>query len=352
MCLLFGQPHIYGSTTKQLLHITYPIHLLKLGKVARTRKKRSTASTDSLSTAEILGIVERLKTQRYRDSTRNTYCRIWKVFAKFYLRLDVKPEDWENKIILFIGFLVDCELQSSTIRTYHSAIKGILAESGIQLNEDTFLLNSLTWACRLRNDQVIHRLPIHKQLHNLILAKVEDNFGEKQQPYLIKLYKVMFTAAYYGLLRAGEITKSPHVLKAKDVFTGKNKPKILFILWTSKTHDRSTKLQMIKITGSSYQLNKFCPFQIISDYIKVRPDAISTEEQFFVYPDGSPVTANKLREILKLMLKEANIKNDLFNLHSYRIGRCSDLFKLGLSVETIKKIGRWKSNAVFAYLRD
>ena len=75
-------------------------------------------------------------------------------------------------------------------------------------------------------------------------------------------------------------------------------------------------------------------------------------EQFFVYGDRSPVTQEKLRKTLKDMLERMNYNSALYNLHSLRIGQCSDLYKLGLSVETIKKIGLWKSNAVFTYLRD
>ena len=61
----------------------------------------------------------------------------------------------------------------------------------------------------------------------------------------------MFISTYYRLLWAGEVAKGPHVLLTKDVHIGKNKQKFLFILWTSKTHVKSAKPQMIKITGSS-----------------------------------------------------------------------------------------------------
>ena len=55
---------------------------------------------------------------------------------------------------------------------------------------------------------------------------------------------------------------------------------------------------------------------------------------------------------LKFMLQKLKLNADLYNVHSLRIGHCGDLLKMGVSVETIKKIGRWKSNAVFNYLRN
>ena len=151
--------------------------------------------------------------------------------------------------MLFVAFLVDNNLRSSTVKMYISAIRGVLAVEGIKLNEDQFLLTSLTRACRLQNDRVIHRLLIYKDLLHLIIKRIELHFGSLQQDYLMKLYKAIFIAGYYGLLRAGEIAMGPHVLLAKDVHVGKNKKKLLFILWTSQTHDLSQKPQMIKISS-------------------------------------------------------------------------------------------------------
>ena len=52
-----------------------------------------------------------------------------------------------------------------------------------------------------------------------------------KQFYLESLYKAIFVLAYYGLMQIGELTQSNHVLKAKDIQIGVNKPKILLILF-------------------------------------------------------------------------------------------------------------------------
>ena len=194
-----------------------------------------TAST--LSTSEITSIVDRLKSQRHRDLTKHMYHRIWKIFAQFYAKLDVKPECWSDRIVLFIGFLVENNLKSSTIRTYISGLKGVLADEDIQFDSNQFLLTLLTKACRLRNDRVIHRFPIYKDLLHILIDDIYQHFGDKQQISFQTLYTAMLMASYYGLLRAGEVAAGPHVLKARDVLVGTNKRKFLFILWTSKTHD-------------------------------------------------------------------------------------------------------------------
>ena len=277
------------------------------------------------------------------------------------MKLDVKPKTLEDRLVLFVRFLVDNKLKSSTVKTYISAIRGTLADDGIKLNEDQFLITSLTCACRLQDDRVIHRLLIYKELLNLILQKIDVYFQGLQQLYLAKLYKAMLVVGYYGLLHAGELGTGPHVLLAKDVHIRKNKNKLLFILWSSKTHNKGVKPQMIKISSEPVDLSQkivkrstqkmtYCPFSMLRDYIDCHPQAFNIEEQFFVFCDNTAVTTTNLRNTLKNMLKLLNFDTKLYNLHSLRIGRCCDLYKYGLSIETIKKIGHWKSNAIFTYL--
>ena len=303
-------------------------------------------------------MIERLKCQRYRDSTHDTYYKIWKIFGQFYQKLDYKPDTWEEKIVLFAGFLIDNNLKSGSVRSYLSAIKGILAEDNIKIQEDEFLLSSLMRACKIKNDIVIMRLPIYKDLLNLILKQTDKHFNKLGQIYLRDLYKAMFASAYYGLLRAGEITDSPHTIMANDVYIGENKKKILFVLHSSKTHGPGDNPQFIKITKTpniDYEdtdSEEFCPFRILKTYIDNRPGTRTETEKFFVHGDNTAVTAYQLRSTLKTLLKKLNMNADLYNLHSFRIGRCSNLHKLGVSVETVKHLGRWKSNTVFKYLRN
>ena len=263
--------------------------------------------------------------QRYRDSTRANYYKIWKLFGRFYLRLDVKLTEWNDRILLFVAFLIENKLKSSSVKSYISAIKGVLAEDNIFIEEDSFLLSSLTRACKLKNDQVITRLPVYKQLFHLLLNQTKCHFESKGQNYLLILYTAMFTASYYGLLQAGEVTEGPHVILAENVHIGVNKDKILFILKSSKMHSKGNKPQQIKLTREKMDKckpNKFCPFKILQNYISARPAAVSSSEQFFVFADRSPVKPNPMRLVFKTLLTAMNIDANLYNLHSFRIGRC------------------------------
>ena len=141
------------------------------------------------------------------------------------MRLDYKPSSWEQRISLYAAYLVDKGTQLSTLKSYFSAIKKILWDDGFELNTDTVLLNTLARACKTVNDTVTAQLPIKSHLLAILLFEVERLFNK--QHYLEIMYKSIFLLAYYGLLRIGELTSSPHTIKAANVSIGQNKDKII-----------------------------------------------------------------------------------------------------------------------------
>ena len=343
------------------------------GRIKRLKKKkskngssRSTSSASSrISTKNLELIVDRLKGECHRNTTRKMYHKVWKQFALFYQRLDRCPPTWEERIVLFIGYLIQENKQSSTIRSYLSAIRAVLKTEGVKLNKDLFLINSLTRACKLKNDKIKVRLPIDRAILEKILTQTKKHFENEQnnQPYLSLLYRTIFATAYFGMFRIGELTSGDHAVLAKDVSVGQNKKKMLFTLHSSKTHGKGNLPQSVKITSTStlpkHKVKKekpsskaHCPYHLLKMFGKLRGPYWKKQcEPFFVFADRSPVQPHHARNCLKTVLKKAGYDETQFSFHSFRIGCSNTLLKLGLSVETIKKLGRWRSNAVFKYLR-
>ena len=210
-------------------------------------KSDSSSEYSTISTTGIKAIVERLRTQQFVDSTKAMYYRVWKQFSNFYFRLDAKPGNWVDRLVLFAGFLIDQGKKSKTIKSYISALRAVLKEDNQKFDYDTALLTSLMQACRRKNDFTNTKLPIRKPLLMLLISTIPDLF-EAEQPYLTVLYKAIFTTMYFGLLQIGEATQSPHVIKARDVHVGSNKNKIMLVLHTLKMHNKSSKPQIIKIS--------------------------------------------------------------------------------------------------------
>ena len=206
-----------------------------------------------------------------------------------------------DRLVLFTGFLVDSKLKSTMVRSYISAIRCVFADLGEKLEENMFLMKSLTRACRVKNDHIVRRLPISTAVLKLLLDGLTKMFGS--QPYLEKLYSALFSSAFYGLLQIGEVAQSPHVILVKNVHVGQNKDKILFILESSKTHTKGDKPQLVKITKSttaasqSTKCSTYCPFELIRNFIKVRQLSEKDNEQFFIFADRSPVIQSNVRKV-------------------------------------------------------
>ena len=273
-----------------------------------------------------------------KQTTRKTYHSVWTKFNKFLLRLDVMPSTWERRVAVYCAYLIDQGLQSSTLKSYVSAIKSVLKSIQYPWQDSKLYMEALTRICSSENDIVTTRLAIGKNLLNLIIYELIRMFEQNNQPYLLELYKMIFLLAYYGLLRISELTKtvSGHAVKAKDVHVGYNKDKILLILYTSKTHSRKSKPQQVKITALESHTNKnlFCPFKTIRKFTAIRGHTyIDDSENFFIFSDDRPVSAMHVRTILKTVLTQLGLDPKFYGTHSFRIGRTTDLEKAGQNIE-------------------
>ena len=267
------------------------------------------SSSSTISSSAIREIINKLKVQGRRSSTRHNYHTVWKLFNNFFIKLDQKPAKWEDRLILFVGFFIENGRKATTVKSYISVVKAVLQEDGVPLNIDRCLINSLTKACRYQNDMVHTRLPICKNLLMLILAKIPEIVTE-QQPYLIAMYQALFSTAYYGLFRVGELCESPHTVKIRNVHISNRKNKLLFILRTSKTHWKDVPPQAITISSDAVvqmhsrtvKKNRWCPYQLLRDYITLRKKGRFIDEQFFIFRDRSPVKPEHMRTTLKKAL--------------------------------------------------
>ena len=267
----------------------------------------------------IHSVIERLKYAQNRNSTVQNYYTIWKKFNKFVIRLDRIPADWEDRAYLYAAHLVETGAQSSTIKSYISAIKMVLVCNGYEWDQRKILLNTITKACKLQNDVVKTHLPINCNLLEMILFEVEHFYTNGEDvapdPFLAMLYQALFAIAYYGLLRIGELATGTHPVKAKDVRIGSNKNKILLVLHSSKMHGKESHPQKIKITSRSaadpWEIKyhrHFCPFKLMRKYFHSRGIYTDKEEPFFIFRDGTPVTPDNIRTVLCSMLEKTKLE--------------------------------------------
>ena len=242
-------------------------------------------------------------------------------------------------------------------------VRGFLSSETLQTRVDLIvdkydwkdskiLLHTIVKACKLSNDIVKHRFLIHLNLLEMLLFEI-DRYYKNSQPYLFCMYKALFCMAYYGLMHIGELALGDHSVKASNVHLASNKNKLLIILYTSKTLDKSNNPKKITISECEKVGRKrrfFCPFKAIRDFIMIQGCYVSDNENF-VLENRLPVKPIMVRNLLRKLILHLNLNPKLYDCQSFRIGHAVDLEKFGVSVEEIKRLGCWKSNAVYRYLK-
>ena len=329
-----------------------------VGSCRKNTTGSSQGDSSTISAHSMNLILERLKANSCRKSTNQSYLGTWRRFNQFLLKLDWKPPSWEERVSLFVAYLVDKGIQSATVKSYVSAIKKTLITDGYQWDDTKILLSTLTGACKLINDRVFTRLPIQIGLLELLLFEINRKFiGQR---YIICLYQALFAIAYYGLFRIDELCetgRADHSIKVINVHVATNKNKILIILPTSKTHGKGDQPQKIKITANDdtssclSRSRHFCPFNLMQKYIEIRGGYDTPDDQFFVLSDKSPLKADSVRSVLKELVTRVGLEPKFYSVHSIRAGRASDLAKFHYSVDEIRRCGRWSSNTVYRYIK-
>ena len=146
-----------------------------------------TSSTHELITTEHFNLIlERLKANQNRKSTQHNYHRIWRQFGHFLLKLDTIPLSWDQRLCLYGTYLVEQGAQSSTLRSYMSALKKILRIDSIKVNDDKVMLGILIRGCKMENDRIYVREPIHIRLLEILLFELGRMYSSpgNSQPYV------------------------------------------------------------------------------------------------------------------------------------------------------------------------
>ena len=279
----------------------------------------SSSGSSTISRKHIELALQKLKASQTRASTTKNYHAIWRIFNNFLIRLVDKNKSrltWEQKVVLFGTYMVEQGAQSQTIKSYFSAIKHILKTDGYPWDESSAMLSIITRSCRIVNDRLKIRLPIRVRLLEQLLFEMDRKYGN--QLYLNILYKAMFSIAYYGMMRVGEIAMGSHAAKAKDVHVAHNKDKILIMLYTSKTPGVESKPQEIKVEGIQNTTQRFfCPFKLMRRYMAYRGEYLQDTEQFFVFSDRSLVDRAHVCTVLRDLLTRLTLDALLYDTHSF-----------------------------------
>ena len=86
----------------------------------------------------------------------------------------------------------------------------------------------------------------------------------------------------------------------------------------------------------------YCPLAALDSYEAIRGNA---DGPLFLQQSSIPLTRPHLATFLRSCLIFSNLSTRLYNTHSFRIGRATQMAIDGFNDDTIKSTGRWNSTA-------
>ena len=279
-------------------------------------------------------------------SSFKVYRRAWSLFNQASVHMGLQFNGSidlplsADQIILFVGYLSNSGFASASITSYTSAIGYIHKLLNLPDPTGQFMVQKLLSACNKVNNSVDTRLPITISILQRLVQALDHTVST---PYLRQLFKAMYSIAFFGLMRLGEITQDTN----KDVSLSFDQVQFTnsAVLLTIKKFKHTLSLKPVQLVLPAQQDKSIC---LLFQYLKLRGN---TSGPLFRYFDGLPVSRKFFTTNLKLALQFCDLNTDLYKSHSFRIGSASFYAQNGFSDSQIREMGRWSSNAFLKYIR-
>ena len=286
----------------------------------------------------------------FAKRTLATYRRNWEEFIGFLDSVNL-PLILEDGILdIFIAHLHLKGLQVSTIKSKLSSVSAVLKANGIDKNFYSYRLRHILIGAGKLKSPIKPRLPISSE----ILVRMVQVLPSLQLGYWdTVLYSSMFVLAYVGCFRVSELIPSDHVdhavraefmsLLCKDKEIVALSIQLLSYKFSS---DYIPAIHLYKY--KQLNLRDICTVRWLLQYLTLRG---RSPGYLFTLQHGSPPSRDLFSKVVKLSVAALGLNPDLFDTHSFRIGRCSEWVEMGVSPAQIMSWGRWKSEAYTKYVK-
>ncbi len=298
--------------------------------------------------ASLRSALEQLKQKGVQGSTWKQYSAAWNHFTAFLAKLDEPVFSWEDRLMLFVVHMVEECKSPATIRSHLTGIRYLMRLEGIELQSNNFLYNVILKVCnklRAESGMIYVRIPLTECLTKKLVAAIQ-RFPMSSYDKL--LYSAVICTAYYGLFRIGEVIDSQHAMRLENMQINPRTLGVKIKVTSSKTMRPGDLPWTVKINKDDSPLIPVN--EILHSFWQVRPST-SAHSQFFVKYNRKPLSQPEFRKRLSTALKLVGLPDDKYNTHSFRIGRATDLFRRSYPLEQIKRLGRWKSDSIWKYIR-
>ena len=268
----------------------------------------------------------------------------------------------EDQVFIFVAYLLDLNLKSTTINTYLSGLRTWHLTRGhcvTNLRPDVIkaLLSGKANQDAERDREEEGRLPVlveHLALLRELLPDENLSDAEKAAFWCIAMLGFFGSFRICELLPKKARSIDPRVdLLRRDIEVlerkvGPTKKKLLRIsLKSPKESKTNTEPIKVEVLGTG---NAFCPVEAFLKYERLYGHLLGGNAAFRSGVSGSAISQNFFNKKLKKMFSPY-ISYGTLSGHSFRSGLTSLLGEAGFEDEEIRALGRWSSESFKRYVK-
>ena len=298
--------------------------------------------------------VQRLLQAGLAPATHRAYLAGKKKYLLFCMQSGTTPLPvTEEGLLHFTAFVANQGLKHTTIKGYLSAIRHLQVCSG---NGDPGMGDMPRLALALRGvkkEQASQPKRARLPITPAILQEIRQVWSKEPSKWDYVMLWAACCLGFFGFLRSGEFTApedgefdpGQHLSFSDVAADSLVDPRVLSIkIKQSKTDP--FRLGVTIFVGKTD--SSLCPVSAVLAYMARRGPG---EGPLFRFQSGLPLSRSRLVEALREVLGIAGYNPEEYAGHSFRIGAATTAAACGIPIDTIKTLGRWKSDAYRLYVR-
>ena len=244
------------------------------------------------------------------------------------------------RLLCFLECLQYNKVKQPQMANYLSAIK------------TKFLIFGLDVACfsdhRLRYYQKAVQVhsPLNVKLKSIIdIPLLRRIVYQCDFTYMGQIFKALYLLSFYTI---AQFSPLKHLARGDVIL---RPDKIVVILKWSKTMQTNNQIKLItvpRIPNSS-----ICPVVAIKNLLDLTPRGANLPLfQFKVAQTWVPLTDNRVRRHLAMILAKLRLNQSGFTFHTFRRSGTAFAFNNDVALQNIQKHGTWTSDCVWRYITD
>ena len=281
------------------------------------------------------------------ESTKATYRSHLRKYLEYCSKIKCQPVPISNiNLCRYVAYL-GRSYRFCTVQQYLNIVRILHLELGLSnpLKQNWQLSSVLSGIKRGKGVAQSYKLPIHismlRQFHSML------NHADPQDAR----FWAAVLACFFGLLRIGNITvknkKSwcpDKVIKRSD-FSVCTKGSVLSV---SCTKTIQYKERVLEVPLPFIHNECICPTSAMIRFLHMSRDVPNNMPLLSILQSGKiiPLTQDMVRKKLSQLLPDKR-----YGTHSLRRGGATWLLVSGVSLDMVKSLGDWKSDAVLKYIK-